>query len=106
MSNIDRDDLHAAMSHHEIDAAAVVTSQDARAYKPRPEPFRLGLESLGVMASEVLHVGDSLTADVAGAEALGIDSAWINRSGRPFSTGPTPTHTASTLSELLPLLQG
>lgn len=106
VSNIDRDDLHAAMSHHGVDVAAVVTSQDARAYKPRPEPFRLALESLGVMASEVLHVGDSFTADVAGAEALGIDSAWINRSGRPRSTGPTPTHTAGTLSELLPVLQG
>lgn len=25
-------------------------------------------------------MGDSLTADVAGAEALGLDTAWINRS--------------------------
>ena len=64
------------------------------------------MKALGVTRSDVLHVGDSLTADVAGAEALGIESAWINRSGRPLPAGPTPTHTASKLTELLPMLQG
>jgi 2-haloalkanoic acid dehalogenase type II len=106
VSNIDRDDLHAAMAHHDVEVAAVVTSQDARAYKPRPEPFELAVKALGMTTSHVLHVGDSLTADVAGAEALGIESAWINRSGRPLPAGPTPTHTANELTELLPMLQG
>ena len=106
VSNIDRDDLLAAMTHHDVEVAAVVTSQDARAYKPRPEPFELALTALGVTTGDVLHVGDSLTADVAGAEALGIESAWINRSGRTLPAGPTPTHTANKLTELLPMLQG
>ena len=106
VSNIDRDDLHAALTHHDVEVAAVVTSQDARAYKPRPEPFELALKALGVTTSDVLHVGDSRTADIAGAGALGIRSAWINRSSRPLPAGPTPTHTASKLTELLPILQG
>lgn len=106
VSNIDRDHLHAAMAHHDVKVAAVVTSQDARAYKPRPEPFELALEALGVMTGDVLHVGDSLTADVAGAAELGIESAWMNRSGRPLPAGPTPTHIATKLTELLPMLQG
>ena len=106
VSNIDRDDLLAAMTHHHVDVAAVVTSQDARAYKPRFEPFELALKALGVTSSHVLHIGDSLTADVAGAEALGIKSAWLNRSGRPLPAGPAPTHTANTLTGLLPMLQG
>ncbi|RBY76203.1 hydrolase [Blastococcus sp. TF02-09] len=106
VSNIDRDDLHAAMGHLDVEVAAVVTSEDARAYKPRPEPFELALKALGVTTSDVLHVGDSLTADVAGAEALGIRSAWINRSGRPLPAGPAPTHTAHDLTELLSILQG
>lgn len=106
VSNIDRDDLTAAMNHHGIEVAAVVTSQDARAYKPRSEPFVLGLEALNVSATDVLHVGDSLSADIAGAETLGIDSAWINRSGRPRGAGPAPTHTAALRTELLPMLKG
>ena len=105
VSNIDRDHLHAAMTHHDVEVAAVVTSQDARAYKPRPEPFELALKALGVMTSDVLHVGDSLTADVAGAAALGIKSAWINRSSRRLPAGPTPSHTADKLTKLLPMLQ-
>jgi len=106
VSNIDRDDLDAALTHHDVEVAAVVTSQDARAYKPRPEPFELAVKALGVMPGDVLHVGDSLRADVAGASALGIESAWINRSGRPLPAGPTPTHTAHNLTELLLMLQG
>ena len=106
VSNIDRDHLDAAMTHHDVVVTAVVTSQDARAYKPRPEPFELAVQALGVTTSDVLHAGDSLTADVAGAAALGIKSAWINRSGRPLPAGPTPTHTATKLTELLPMLQG
>lgn len=106
VSNIDRDDLRTAMAHHDVEVAAVVTSQDARAYKPRPEPFELALKALGVTTDDVLHVGDSLTADIAGAAALGIKSAWINRSGRPLPAGPTPTHTANELTDLLPMLQG
>ena len=106
VSNIDRDDLHAAMTHHGVEVTAAVTSQDARAYKPRPEPFELALKALGLTTDDVLHVGDSLTADVAGAAALGIKSAWVNRSGRPLAAGPPPIHTVNKLTELLPMLQG
>ena len=34
---------------------------------------------LGVKEHEVLHVGDSLKADVAGAADLGIPTVWITR---------------------------
>lgn len=105
VSNIDRDDLEAAIDHHGLVVSAVVTSEDARAYKPRAEPFELALKTLGLPASEVLHVGDSLTADVAGAEALGLDTAWINRSGRRLPQGCAATFTATSLAELLVVLR-
>lgn len=34
VSNVDRDDLQSAMNHHGLVVSAVVTSEDARAYKP------------------------------------------------------------------------
>ncbi len=50
--------------------------------------FRLGLELLELNASDVLHVGDSRSSDVAGARAMDIPVAWINRSGRPGDGEP------------------
>lgn len=83
VSNIDRSDVEACIAHHRMTFDTLVTSDDARAYKPRPEMFRLGLASLGLRPNEVLHVGDSRRADVAGARALSIPVAWLDRRGRP-----------------------
>ena len=47
VSNIDTVDLHAALAHLGIAFDHVVTSQDARAYKPRREPFERALALLG-----------------------------------------------------------
>jgi 2-haloalkanoic acid dehalogenase type II len=82
VSNIDRQDLDAAMADHGIRVDLSVTSEDVRAYKPRPEPFQLALDLLGLNHDDVLHVGDSLSTDVTGANALGIPVAWVNRTGR------------------------
>jgi FMN phosphatase YigB (HAD superfamily) len=58
---------------------ALVISHDVGLRKPRPEIFRAALSQLGVEPHETLHVGDNLAADVAGAAALGIRTAWITR---------------------------
>ena len=57
VSNIDRADLVAALAHHGLARrfAHLVTSQDARAYKPRPEMFRTALALLGLGPDEVIH---------------------------------------------------
>ncbi|GAA3345148.1 hypothetical protein GCM10020358_51130 [Amorphoplanes nipponensis] len=104
VSDADRDSLHALLDHHGITVEAVVTSEDARAYKPRPEPFRMALRRLGVTAAEVLHVGDSPAADIAGAAALGIATAFVRRAGRCLPASLTATHTVDALTELLPVL--
>lgn len=100
VSNIDRADVQAALDLHRLPVDAVVTSEDARAYKPRPEPFELALHTLGLQADEVLHVGDSPSADIGGAGALGMDTAWINRKGRRTPGGCEPTFTAGSLHGL------
>jgi 2-haloalkanoic acid dehalogenase type II len=87
VSNIDRADLEAALAYHGLSFTAVVTSEDAGAYKPSPRIFRQGLAMLGLRAEEVVHVGDSLTADVAGAQADGIAAVWVNRRNRPVHDG-------------------
>ncbi len=75
VSNIDSGDVHAAIRGLGWKLEHVVTSESCRAYKPRAEMFRAALSALGCEPSEVLHVGDSLGSDVAGASQLGIDVA-------------------------------
>jgi putative hydrolase of the HAD superfamily len=50
----------------------ILTSATVGLRKPRPEPFREMLKSLGIEAAEAVMVGNSMEADVAGAAPLGI----------------------------------
>lgn len=45
--------------------------------KPDAAPFERALADLGVGPDAAIHVGDSLHADIAGANAMGLDSAWL-----------------------------
>jgi 2-haloalkanoic acid dehalogenase type II len=87
VSNIDEEDLQAALAHHDLSFPHVVTSEAVRAYKPRPEPFLRALEVLGLGPGDVLHIGDGRSSDVPGAQALGIPVAWVNRDGRALPEG-------------------
>lgn len=50
---------------------------DGRA-KPFSDMYHLASERLGVPPGEILHVGDDLTTDVAGAIRCGVQACWIN----------------------------
>jgi 2-haloacid dehalogenase/putative hydrolase of the HAD superfamily len=104
VSDADRDDLQAVLDHHGITVDSVVTSQDARAYKPRPEPFRLALQRLGLAATDVIHIGDSPASDIVGASQLGIDTAFVRRDDRRLPAHLTAAYTVDTLTALLPML--
>lgn len=52
-------------------------SDEVGAPKPDPRPFLAALEPLGVAPEHVLHVGDLRRTDVAGARALGMQTARI-----------------------------
>jgi 2-haloacid dehalogenase/putative hydrolase of the HAD superfamily len=104
VSDADRDRLQAVLDHHRITADSVVTSEDARAYKPRSEPFQLALQRLDLATTDVIHVGDSPASDIAGASQLGIDTAFVSRDGRGLPPHLAATHTIDTLTALLPIL--
>ena len=89
VSNADRAELAAAVENSEINVVAVVTSEDAQAYKPDPRIFEYALERTGWQRERVLHVGDSLHADVGGAIAAGVRNGWVNREPTAFTTSAT-----------------
>jgi len=85
---------------------ALVISMDVGFYKPRREMFQSAIEGLGVAPHELLHVGDSLEADVAGGAGLEIPTVWLTRRvANPAVqleawAGPKPSHVIADLSEL------
>lgn len=84
----------------------VIYSADTGAVKPEREAFAAVERTVGLTPNQLLHVGDSLRADVAGAARAGWHTAWLNRdlSGDPL-LGPARTvrlHTLATLPLLLP----
>jgi putative hydrolase of the HAD superfamily len=60
----------------------VVFSQDYGVEKPDPRLFEVAVEQAGCSGQELLHVGDSLQSDVAGANRAGVRSVWLNRDGK------------------------
>lgn len=91
VSNIDRDDILQAIKFHGLEPNAVFTSEDAKSYKPRKELFEFALNSTGLSAEQVVHIGDSLSSDVKGASSVGINTIWINRGGREIPEGVIAT---------------
>lgn len=81
ISNTD-DDLFAATSRHlQVSFDEVVTAEQAKAYKPSLEPFRLALKRLGLPAEQVLHAGQSIHHDVLPAKSLGMTTVLVVRRG-------------------------
>jgi putative hydrolase of the HAD superfamily len=75
----------------------IVTSAEVGSRKPAPAIFERALALVGARADEVIHVGDSLDEDVAGARAAGIDPVLVRRGPGPPVSGVL---TISSLDEL------
>ena len=103
ISNVD-DDLFAGTARNlGVEFDAVVTSQQARSYKPNLANFNLAQERMGVRRENWLHVAESLHHDVGPANALGVTSVWVNRTDRGGGTRRTdasPDLVVSGLAEL------
>ena len=83
----------------------VVTAEAAGAYKPRPEPYRLALERLGVESSRALFVAGS-PADIGGARSVGMDVWWHNRRRLPLGRHERPLAEIDSLAALVALAAG
>ncbi len=57
----------------------IVVAGDVGHYKPDARAFRWTAKQLGLRCKEIVFVGDSPSADVAGARAAGLYCAWIRR---------------------------
>lgn len=56
---------------------AIIVSGDLGTGKPHAEPFLAALDALGLATHEVIMIGNDAARDIAGAEALGIRTIWV-----------------------------
>lgn len=60
----------------------VTISTEAGAAKPNAQIFTTALRINSCLPEEVLHIGDSFSADYRGALGVGIKAIWLNRNGK------------------------
>jgi len=101
ISNTNRD-LAAFVRHFELDVDAWISSGSHGKVKPSPTIFRAVLELLEVEPIDAAMIGDSLSDDVEGARALGLQAFLLDREGRY----PERDDTLASLAELPGALTG
>ena len=84
--------------------AFVVFSQDVQIEKPDRRIFEITAQRAGCELGQILHVGDSLENDVAGARNAGAHSVWLNREGVPNNTEIQPDYEVGSLTEIPAIL--
>jgi HAD superfamily hydrolase (TIGR01662 family) len=99
-------DNHKLRHYFEI----VVISAEEGIRKPDPRIFSKTLKKLGVKPENAIMVGDTLPADVLGAQNSGVKSVWITRrANRPENNDVLesiqPDYAIPDLSSLVPLIE-
>ena len=104
LPRIQREKLNLVGIRQYFDTIAV--SGEIGSGKPRPEIFFHALEKSHCKPSQTIMVGDVPARDIAGAQAVGIGSIWINRVRRPLRKWePRPDAEISTLRELYEVIE-
>lgn len=99
MSNSDDEFLAASLKGIATEFAAVVTAQQARAYKPARAMFEFAVQRAGVPAADVVHVAASGPLDVVPASNFGLRCVWVDRRGAGSVVGE-PMLRITSLAEL------
>lgn len=102
VSNSDNLFIYDAIKNHDLKPKGIVTSEQARYSKPRKEIFLYALERTSLKSNEVIHVGDSIAADVICAQEAGIHAILLNRADKPVIEG---IHVASNFIEVKEMIE-
>lgn len=106
LADVQRPRLQASgLSDH---AEVVIISDEVGAAKPAPAIFDAAFDAMGAPPrADVIVVGDSLTADVAGGRDYGLRTVWVAHPDAPDpgADAPQPDHRIGHLRQLPPLLR-
>src|SRR3954453_12209898 len=79
VSNTDRDIIEHTLRQIGVPFDAVITAEDAGAYKPSDATFDFALERLDTPPEDILHVAFGFKYDIGPAGRHGMGTAWVNR---------------------------
>jgi 2-haloacid dehalogenase len=83
----------------------VLSTDQAKTYKPDPSAYQLGMDSLKLRREEILFVAFA-GWDAAGAKLFGYPTFWVNRQKLPMEQlGATPEGTGESLAQLVRFLK-
>ena len=103
LSNMTPSMLNAGIEHAGLRGVfeRVLSTDDARSFKPAPRAYALGPSALRLPAESILFVA-SAGWDAAGAKWFGYPTYWVNRPGAPQEElGVAPDGTGRDLRELV-----
>lgn len=84
-----------------VEVNTIIDSHVVGVAKPDPRIFEIALERVGIGPEQAIHVGDSLYADVGGAEAAGVRPVHLDPYGFCDSDGHTHVRSLIEVLELL-----
>ncbi len=88
LSNVDRDLIAGTLKRLPVRLDAIVTAEDAGAYKPMLNHFEHFQNTAGVAIEDWVHIARSYFHDIVPASRVGVRRVWINR-GREAQEGTT-----------------
>lgn len=84
----------------------IIVSGEFGVDKPDPSIFRHACERASCQPSQALHVGDSLTSDIAGGLAAGLAATvWVNATAPNPDHSPIPTYRIRQFTDLPTVLK-
>lgn len=101
-----------SLQNHKIEKAEklrpyfdeIIISGEHGKGKPHPTVFNYALSQLNIDKNEAIMVGDNLHTDILGANTTGLKSIWINHDNKTATEDNQPTHTVTSLKEIIPIL--
>ena len=85
LSNTDDETLFSAVKHTGLEMNYILTSEQAKSYKPNTDIFLRACNDLGLNKDKVVYVGNSLN-DIVGAKKAGLMMIHVNRRKVPLNS--------------------
>jgi HAD superfamily hydrolase (TIGR01549 family) len=82
-----------------------IAAGDVGASKPNRVVFDAALNAAKCAPENIVHIGDNHEADIAGAQAMGMATVWVNIKGIRYPGGPKPDREITSLDELPEAIQ-
>jgi putative hydrolase of the HAD superfamily len=75
-------------------------AEDVGASKPAPDMFHAAIECSGASPDQIVHVGDNPEHDIVGAQAVGLNTIWMNSQSEQWPGGQRADRDITNLSQL------